>query len=420
MPGVSEPDGVRPCPNCGTAMPHDGKHVVWCDACDWNVDPSGGEPTTSRRARRAVARTVAEAERARRAAARGGRSSWGDRVLLGVPIALALGVHALTVLVLVSGVFALTQWPLVIGIPIGVSLLVGGVGLVPRPKRIRKEATVLTRETASELFALLDEVSAAEHAARIHCVVLSTQFNASTTTVGVRRRTIVIVGVPLWLALQPQERLAVLAHEVAHQVNGDIRRTSIVGTSLASLETWVVALEPRFSRGAVAALIALFLRALRGVAQGVLAVQLRLTYRSHRAAEYAADLLAARIASTDAAVSALDRMVAEPSCMRALARASRTADGSLWASLVAWREALPEREHERLRRVARMTTPHVDETHPPIMDRIDLLRSLPRDEAAIVLDDARGARIDLEILDAAVELEGELRTRLRDPNVVFG
>jgi hypothetical protein len=62
--------------------------------------------------------------------------------------------------------------------------------------------------------------------------------------VGLRRRRVVHIGIPLWFTLEPQPRVAVLGHEVGHFVNGDLRRSLLVGSSIDTLIELVQALTP--------------------------------------------------------------------------------------------------------------------------------------------------------------------------------
>ncbi|WP_322746980.1 hypothetical protein [Streptomyces fagopyri] len=54
------------CPECGAVIRADSRFVVWCGACEWNVDPEGPERDRERerdrldRARRALARRHGE------------------------------------------------------------------------------------------------------------------------------------------------------------------------------------------------------------------------------------------------------------------------------------------------------------------------------------------------------------------------
>jgi len=96
----------------------------------------------------------------------------------------------------------------------------------------------LTREAAPELFRVLDEQRKLLHSGRIHAVLLSNEFNASvvqTPRLGVLgwHQNWLILGVPLLLALRPEEAQAVVAHELGHlsrnhsRFNGWIYRVRI-------------------------------------------------------------------------------------------------------------------------------------------------------------------------------------------------
>lgn len=79
----------------------------------------------------------------------------------------------------------------------------------------------LTRESAPELFRVLDAQRSVLSSGRIHTVLLSDEFNASVVQaprLGVLgwHRNWLILGVPLLLALRPEEAQAVVAHELGH------------------------------------------------------------------------------------------------------------------------------------------------------------------------------------------------------------
>ena len=52
-------------------------------------------------------------------------------------------------------------------------------------------------------------------------IAFTAEFNASFTTVGWRGTPVFRLGVPLLTILDDQEIVALLAHEMAHEVNGD-------------------------------------------------------------------------------------------------------------------------------------------------------------------------------------------------------
>jgi Zn-dependent protease with chaperone function len=147
-------------------------------------------------------------------------------VVPGVLLTVALVVTAVTVSV-VSPVF-----------PVFVlSLLLLAVAFLIRPRfgRMPKGALLLTRTDAPELYRLLDRVADEVGARRVDVIAIDRFFNASYAAVGLRRRRVVTIGLPLWNALSPEERISVLGHEFGHGVNRDSRHLLVVGTALQTL-----------------------------------------------------------------------------------------------------------------------------------------------------------------------------------------
>jgi Zn-dependent protease with chaperone function len=147
--------------------------------------------------------------------------------------------------------------------------------------------------------------------------------------------------------------------------------------------------------------------------RGLLSVQLRLTLRSHRTAEHAADLLGADIASTGAMVDALDALQLASSWVLALDQTDRGGNEALWERVQTWSAALPPHERERLRRLGRIRLDCADSTHRPTAYRIDALVARPSVAARVTLDADRAARVDTEILGKSHDVERRLRSKLR-------
>ena len=392
---------MQPCPQCGEPLPPGGGYVTWCDACDWNVDPSPRAAPTTRRGRREQARVRRDLERTLDHFTGVSPLSPGDRVAMAIPVLIALVILGATLLVFLLGVAAIVTAPWFLGIPFGGALIALAVVLRPRLGRLPRRGVILRRADAPELYRLLDEICVAADSKPIDVVIPVGEFNAAAGKVGIRRRRVMWIGIPLWLALDPQPRVAVLGHEIGHFVNNDSRRGLLVGTSIATLTQCADACElepsPEYHGGFITQSVDLVL-ALFGLAlRAVLRVQLRLTLRSHRVAEHTADELGAQIASTSAAIEALDQLSLEESCMRALGRAmTSTRD-----AVATWRAELPAREHERLRRLGRMKLACADESHPPTAYRIDALQAVPHETPRVTLDEDRAQRIDMELLGGA-------------------
>src|SRR5439155_2860384 len=118
---------------------------------------------------------------------------------------------------------------------VGVALIGLAWLMHPRFAKLDPDARVLEPEQAPQLYRMVGEIAEQVGAKPVWRITVSPQFNASVNKIGIRRRCVVNLGLPLWNLLQPQQRIAVLAHEMGHEVNGDLRRGWLVGTSLGSL-----------------------------------------------------------------------------------------------------------------------------------------------------------------------------------------
>lgn len=251
--------------------------------------------------------------------------------------------------------------------------LLGGIGiclaLYLRPRRdTADEEEFLRRADAPRLYALLDEIARAVGTRGFDAVRLTPGFSVGGTPYGLRGRRLDL-GLALWETLTPQERVAWLAHALAGFATGDVSRNLLVRTAVPVMSCSVVPsrdsamLRERAIAGSVpstnrradeVAVAAGRFRAdsalgrwsvwlgtwpLRQLARLVR----RVAAPSAEEAQAGADLLAARVASTEAAVRALERLglsaVVEAELRRLAVEAGtfgRTdAAGELWRRLAA-------------------------------------------------------------------------------------
>ncbi|KAB1979060.1 M48 family metalloprotease [Streptomyces triticiradicis] len=252
-----------------------------------------------------------------------------ERLSTATAYGLACLLHALTVSSLICGVLLVLRLEAVVQPLIGLVLILCAVLLRPRLGGLDPDLPTLPREEAPALYALLDDVADAVGVRRLDVVQVGTDFSVRVTTFGVRRRRRLVLGYPLWLTSAPQQRVAALAHELGHFASRDVRRGALVGLALASLAGGAEEMEHRtavteaafdtspLSRYAdeMAVAAARFKAHGRTVnwvlwipgllMKGAARLLARLTLPSARRAEFQADAVAARVASTRAAVSAL-------------------------------------------------------------------------------------------------------------------
>ncbi len=320
---------------------------------------------------------------------------------------IAFVVHGLTVGFLVLGLWMAVVLHRSPGyIVIGIFLLLVAWELRPRlgkpPKR------VVGRQKMPATYDLLDRVSKALGARPIDGITVTPDFNAAIVTVGWRRRSYIALGLPLLAILDPQERVAIFGHEIGHRVNHDPRRGAFIGTSLHTLQTWYYLLSPQrlrrprpSYRGDTGYLIGVLINAVQGpiawFIKRVWTLMIHLIWQSNQRAEYLADNLAARVAGSDAAVSAL-RKLGLQSVFRQVVQSSTLnapGEGGLVEDFRRQVAAYPHADLERLLSKQIDAGFRLDATHPPNAYRIEFLRAHPA-PAELTLSHGGSDRIDEE------------------------
>ncbi|MDX3754034.1 M48 family metallopeptidase [Streptomyces sp. AK02-04a] len=415
---------AQSCPECSTEVRTDPRFTAWCAACGWNVDPGEPEERPGRLEglRRSLARQHGEALLAEVSADGDPRPRRDAAAVLAYAVALAI--HGATIALLGTGVLlVILGWGTALPV-VGVILLLLAWLLRPRFGRLPDDAPVLHRAEAPQLFALVDEIASVVGTTGVHAIALTTDVNASVTTYGARRRRLLTIGLGLWEITTPQQRIALLGHELGHYANGDTRQGLVIANALQSLATWRYLMRP-ISHPTVPemALNVLYLLPY-GAAQGLLMLLDQLTMRAKQRAEYLADAAAARAGSSEAAVALMDRLLVTDSAETLLLRMSnagqviRAQDAErrepwrdLWDQLAAHVDSIPEHEYERQRRVGILRGHSVDSTHPPTHLRRACLLARPAVAAAVVADDERQHALDTELAPSRARLARHVLAR---------
>jgi heat shock protein HtpX len=406
-------DVVDSCPRCAAAVVTARGAAPWCPACEWNLDrfepdrsPAGfGWTWIDRRLHRVAYRLAASQFGALAGGPLERRSlTLARAVTLSAAVLLLGGVLATAVL----GVWLIVDHasgPLTF---LGFLLFAVAIALRPRLgslKALADDLDIVERAAAPTLFAVVERVCAAVGAPVPQVIALGPGFNAFTTTVGLRRRRLLCLGAPLWATLDPQERVALLGHELGHFVNGDVRRgvlTQSAETTLGKLAYLLSPAEDGRGTGFLAMLAALLVHAVTWVLSrlvfGVHLMVVWVSQRDSQRAEYLADELAAKAAGTPAAVRLFDGLLISESIdtvVRREARAHHGAEAWRAATIVARRNlagAMPG-----LRQLSRRDDVSLFSSHPPTGLRAAMLERRPARPAAIVLAEAESARIDGEL-----------------------
>ena len=248
---------------------------------------------------------------------------------------LAWCVHMCTAVLVVAAVAALLLMPVHwIGVVFAVPLL--GAAWLTRP-RPGTAPTDVRWVDGPHLLALVSDVAQAAGAPVPHRVGFDDQLNATYDVVGWRRQRLLVVGMPLWEALPPQQRVAVLGHELGHAAARDVRHRFVVGTALSALHEWTLVCRYETSPVARAAqqtvespfvslvqlseVLTRWVLAVVGLVPAAwYGVLLAATQRQSQRAEYGADLAGAEVAGPQPMVAALSTIMEGDALLLAMRR----------------------------------------------------------------------------------------------------
>jgi Zn-dependent protease with chaperone function len=281
-----------------------------------------------------------------------------------------------------------------------------GFGWLIRPRRSKPLGPgVVAATEAPLLHQLVDDVAQVLDTEPADVVIVDDTFNASWSTRGLRRHRVLTLGLQLLAVLEPQERVAVIAHELAHGKHGDVRRSSVIASALGTLEELYRTLTPGASSmtysefGAIDVASRAMLWVVAQPAKGLYLLELQLLLRDMQRAEYLADARAASVAGTAAMLGLHDALLAQAVVKQAVSRAAhdRLTPEEIRTAIAGAVDSMPARERARRRRAAALERTRLGATHPPTAMRIDLLESRAAASPQIVLDSATSAAIDDEL-----------------------
>ncbi|GLI00001.1 M48 family metallopeptidase [Phytohabitans aurantiacus] len=271
--------------------------------------------------------------------------------------------------------------------------------LRPRLGRLDPTVDVLSRDRAPTLFALVDQVTAAIGAPTPHIIAVDETVGAYTTSIGIRRRRVLCLGLPLWAVLQRQQRVALLGHELGHFVNGDLRRGLLTQPAYTMLGTTADLIRPVDTvNGGIAEMIVAVAQSIAARTLYVLHLLLVWTgQRDAQRAEYLADELAASTAGSTAVADLMDTLLAAETIDMVIRREARAGRG-----LANWRTALAEARTATtqlplLRQLSIRDETSLFASHPPTGLRARMATTRPHHEPTVTLTAAHAEQIDIEL-----------------------
>ncbi len=314
--------------------------------------------------------------------------------------ALAGCVHLTALAVTTAGVLLAVSGDNVVQRVIGAVLLLPVVLLV-LPRRSDEQLDVVDPDAAPEFTAFVGRVAAVLGTPPPTLVAFTEDINAYAARRGLRERRLVI-GAPLWAALGPQARIALVGHELGHFSHRDVVHGRWTSWAVGTLTVWLDLVTPDglvSTSGRTPLFATIVSIPIRLPLLGARELMWKVQAAASRHEELRADTAASAAAGTDGSVEALEAMllidVIDVAANRAavdparpdLAQEIRTRMAAVSPTA---RRALPASDDRS----------SVDRTHPRTVDRLRLQESLPAAAPAIALDASTWEAIDAELRPA--------------------
>lgn len=236
---------IEICPACGSSMPVISGYVTWCEQCDWNIHPKWFKNDSLSLFERFHYRL-------------GIRSAdllykeISDTPAFSYPVTIGtIGAYLFSVLLHATSIGIVylairnTFWPELLGDFLIGLLLLAISFILFWPTRTKIPGMKLHRSEYPSLYRLLDEITNCLKAPKVDVIFVNYDFNAFATRTGIRPRTVVGIGLPLFSVLDLQEKVAILAHEMGHHANRDMTRKLIVRKAMQTLGAWYEFLFPK-------------------------------------------------------------------------------------------------------------------------------------------------------------------------------
>ncbi|MFL5734949.1 MAG: M48 family metallopeptidase, partial [Chloroflexia bacterium] len=396
---------TQQCPKCHSEIPVDPGYPVWCDRCEWNLFAFERVPPTSRREKLflKVSDEVAQSQLAK--ISRTGLSAPGLTPGKLLAFAIATVVYTAVVAVAVFGIRLMLDNYRSNACLLAMGGLFAFLAFIMRPRIYPiPDRGFLSREKYPTLYKQADDLAAHLGTRPVDAIFTSIDFNASFFRAGWSRKNILHLGMPLFQILTPQERVALITHELAHSANGDVSRSFFISGAIRSLRTWnsfilaegdhsdliyFVPFAPVFI--ALLSLVAIIPAAM------ATALVLLLAGDSQRA-EYLADNMAARAGGTEAMLGLLRKLHISRALMTGIDRFYENGGKQgVFDALRRKVDHVPPRELERVARVERRLDSRLDASHPPTSYRIQLLQARPVTHPEVLISPADSEALEHEL-----------------------
>ncbi|MCO4780694.1 MAG: M48 family metalloprotease [Candidatus Cloacimonetes bacterium] len=270
------------------------------------------------------------------------------------------------------------------------------------------DSPFLPRDEFSNTIQLINDIAKQLNVAKPDYYLYDLDFNAAVMRCGTfNSKRAIIVGLPLFYVLNPQEKVALISHELAHFSNNDPKRSIIIGSVYHSLITWLDILQPECLWPSHQPAIEAFFEFLGNIClylisripSSLLVIFHLLNQQDSQRSEYYADLLGATISGKEAFNTMLQNFEYDHIVELCTQRITVQKDLSInfLNLLTTMISEVPAREKKRLITVSERFGLAIDESHPPTFFRQKVVDKLAPSQGQYTLSSETHSKIQREI-----------------------
>lgn len=395
---------TTPCPRCGALMPTSPQFTTWCDQCEYNIDPikeNEEQPSAYERIYSRLNHKLGKSlfEQVKQ------EKLFKPHLTVGLVLAYVI---AALVYLISFGCLALGLW-MIYRSPINPMAWIFGGALIgiayeSRPRINKLPESIISRADSPTLFAVTDRLAQVMGSPPFAHIAVDLEANASYARCGLKSESVLTIGAPLLSYLTAGQISSVLAHEMAHGINGDTLRSWFLRTAVSTLFTVSDLIRPETilpSGSIFAYLMVPFLLIMAGISEVLIFIArllLTLTFRQSQRAEYYADYLEATTAGVANSLSTFDAFEFCHTYYWSLSRAynNRQIADPIQHFIDSVKSMHP-REVERLKRLSLRPTSHLETTHPPTVYRVEMIKKMPINTPSFAVSEDEAEQIRKEL-----------------------
>jgi heat shock protein HtpX len=426
-------NNVDTCPKCGKALHSDPGFVIWCEHCEWNIEP---EVDRSGRVKNPMERYFIKHGKKHHEKTRDlAQSLWNKRgkpvfppsIGMAFSLVLSFAVLVFSLSALAAGVMLIIQYDFFF-IAVLISFFLIAVALfpliafIPRRKKEHEYFDIdLSQYPASREF--LDLLCEKMSIPKIEKLTLSRDYNARIVGgfFGFGSPELEL-GFSLWSVLKTDEKIALISHELSHIAHGDLKRNRLTSFSIETLRLWYSLLNPEWqalNNFSMMSLLMLPFEVLGWLTSRIVYalgyLQAAALFTRFQIREFYADARAAQMAGTSAVIRLLDKLHLHNEFWFTAGKYTLQPEPkpAMFDYIHSYLSSIPEGARKRLRIVMKRHMSRVEATHPPTIDRIDFIDGLSDandlPEIPIIYMQRMEAELDALKPDLSESIEGYVR-----------